>query len=196
MILKIEGIFSTLAIMLYFLKGYKWTWDTRDIAVVAFEMCNLVPFLGIIISQRRSNGDGFVLINLDIIYALISSCISTSLIFVIAFLLGAPLLNLGTFLISIYLGIIAFKSCCISGYKNVLKMMINSSFPFPENLMLSPFYYSCLFAYLFSFFIAMDWPINWRIWPHPLITGTIFGKFIGMIYISIITDFQIEKKNL
>lgn len=125
MILKIEGIFSTLTIMLYFLKGYKWTWDTRDITVVSFEMCNLVLFLGIIISQKRSNGDGFVLINLDIIYALISSCISTSLIFVIAFLLGAPLLNFGTFLISIYLGIIAFKSYCILGYKNILKMIIN-----------------------------------------------------------------------
>ncbi|KAL5366903.1 hypothetical protein CPHLJ_8g1710 [Cryptosporidium parvum] len=154
----------------------------RYIALLLIELCSCIIVSILLIIKPKSNQRSLLPTIALISYSLINGFIGTILTIFTAFFLGAHLVDFGTIVLSLYFGLVTFRTCIFTGFKSLLVMIIKSPTLKPKDSNIAPIFYSALLAYFSCFLCILQSNNNLLKWPNFILLGAVFGRFLGTLY--------------
>ncbi|KAH8582077.1 uncharacterized protein ELE39_003236 [Cryptosporidium sp. chipmunk genotype I] len=154
----------------------------RYIALLLFELVSCILVSVLLIIKPKVNQHSLLPTIALISYSVISGFIGTILTMLTVFFLGAHLVDFGIIVLSLYFGLVTFRTCIFTGFKSLLVMIIKSPTLKPKDNNIAPIFYSALLAYFCSFSCIIHSNSNLLKWPNLILLGAVLGRFIGTLY--------------
>ncbi|OII73601.1 uncharacterized protein cubi_03399 [Cryptosporidium ubiquitum] len=153
----------------------------RNIGLLLFESVSCI-FVSIVLILRSKVNNSLLPTVALISYSVITGFIGSIITMFTAFFLGANIIDFGTIVLSLYFGLVTFRTCIFTGFKSLLVTIIKSPTLKPKDNNIAPIFYSALLAYFSTFLSIIDSNSKIMKWPNFTLLGAILGRFIGTLY--------------